>query len=148
MKLEGVALDRLFQDFIHANNKGITTSFTLLTLFATGDHHVVSPHKGPIMWKEFMCNDVVILDCNALWSSDAMWRQEYVSTLAHVMSCCLTAPSHYLKLCWLIINGVRWQASFSQKVFKNWIRNLYDKITLFKVLPISQGPMSLFRQHF
>ena len=28
------------------------------------------------------------------------------ATLVQVMACCLTAPSHYLKQCWLFINGV------------------------------------------
>ena len=30
-----------------------------------------------------------------------------VSTLAQVMACCLTAPSHYLNQCWLIIRKVQ-----------------------------------------
>ena len=30
------------------------------------------------------------------------------STLAQVMACCLTAPSHYLNQCWLIISKVLW----------------------------------------
>ena len=38
----------------------------------------------------------------SLWPSDAIWRQRSGSTLAQVMSCCLTAPSHYLNQCWLI----------------------------------------------
>ena len=32
------------------------------------------------------------------------------STLVQVMACCLTAPSHYLKQCWLIISEVWWQS--------------------------------------
>ena len=39
---------------------------------------------------------------NSLWPSDAIWRQGPGSTLAQVMACCLTAPSHYLNPCWLI----------------------------------------------
>ena len=35
----------------------------------------------------------------------------YVSTLAQVMACCLTAPSHHLKQCRLTINGVLWHSS-------------------------------------
>ena len=30
------------------------------------------------------------------------------STSAQVMACCLTAPSHYLNQCWLIISKVLW----------------------------------------
>ena len=33
---------------------------------------------------------------NSLWPSDIMWRHRSGSTLAQVMACCLTAPSHYL----------------------------------------------------
>ena len=48
---------------------------------------------------------------NSLWPSDAIWRQMSGSTLAQVMACCLTAPSHYLNQCWLIIRKVEWYAS-------------------------------------
>ena len=34
--------------------------------------------------------------------SDAILRHRSGSTLAQVMACCLTAPSHYLNQCWLI----------------------------------------------
>ena len=38
-------------------------------------------------------------------------RQGSRSTLAQVMACCLTAPSHYLNQCWLIISKVQWHSS-------------------------------------
>ena len=41
-----------------------------------------------------------------LWPSDAIWRRIFKSTLARVTACCLTAPSHYLKQCWLLISEV------------------------------------------
>ena len=44
---------------------------------------------------------------NSLWPSDTIWRQRSGSTLAQVMDCCLTAPSHYLNQCWLIISEVQ-----------------------------------------
>ena len=47
---------------------------------------------------------------NSLWPSDAIWQHRSGSTLAQVMACCLTAPSHYLNQCWLIISEVRWQS--------------------------------------
>ena len=50
---------------------------------------------------------------NSLWPSDAIWRQRSGSTLAQVMACCLTAPSHYLNQCWLIISKVQWHSSES-----------------------------------
>ena len=48
---------------------------------------------------------------NSLWPSDTIWRQRSGSTLAQAMACCLTAPSHYLNQCWLIISGVLWHSS-------------------------------------
>ena len=41
---------------------------------------------------------------NSLGPSDAIWRWRSWSTLVQVMACCLTAPSHYLNQCWLIIS--------------------------------------------
>ena len=60
-----------------------------------------------------MCHDScavmykMVEQINSLWPSDAIWRQRSGSTLAQVMACCLTAPSHYLHQCWLIINEVQ-----------------------------------------
>ena len=42
--------------------------------------------------------------------SDAIWWHRAGSTLAQVMACCLTAPSHYLNQCWLI-TLVQWCSS-------------------------------------
>ena len=38
-------------------------------------------------------------------------NREMGPTLAQVMTCCLTAPSHYLNQCWLIIKEVHWHSS-------------------------------------
>ena len=38
---------------------------------------------------------------SSLRPSDAIWWHRSGSTLAQVMACCLTAPSHYLNQCWL-----------------------------------------------
>ena len=48
---------------------------------------------------------------NSLGPGGAIWRWRSVSTLVQVMACCLTAPSHYLKQCWLIISKVLWHSS-------------------------------------
>ena len=48
---------------------------------------------------------------NSLWPSDAIWRHRSGSTLAQVMACCLTAPSHYLNQCWLVIIKGQWHSS-------------------------------------
>ena len=47
---------------------------------------------------------------NLLWPSDAIWRQRSQSTLAQLMACCLTAPSHYLNQRWLIISEFQWHS--------------------------------------
>ena len=52
-----------------------------------------------------------IFHLNSLWPSDTIWQQRSGSTLAQVMACCLTAPSHYLNQCWLIISKVQWHSS-------------------------------------
>ena len=44
----------------------------------------------------------------SLWTSDVIWRWIPGSSLAQVMACCLTAPSHYLNQCWLLIRGFLW----------------------------------------
>ena len=45
---------------------------------------------------------------NPLRPSDAIWQHRSGSTLAQVMACCLTAPSHYMNKFWLIISKVLW----------------------------------------
>ena len=52
-----------------------------------------------------------VIQFNSLWPSDSIWRQRSGSTLAQVMAGCLTAPSHYLNQCWLIISKVEWHSS-------------------------------------
>ena len=41
-----------------------------------------------------------------LFVRDAMCKQRTGSTLAQLMACCLTTPSHYLNQCWLLIVDV------------------------------------------
>ena len=48
---------------------------------------------------------------NPLWPNDAIWRHRSGSTLAQVMACCLTAPSHYLNQFWLIISKIQLHSS-------------------------------------
>ena len=53
---------------------------------------------------------IMALYLNLFWPSDTIWRQRSGSTLAQVMACCLTAPSHYLNQCWRIISEVQWHS--------------------------------------
>ena len=48
---------------------------------------------------------------NSFGPSDAIWRQRSGSTLAQVMACCLTAPSHYLNQCSLMISKIQSHSS-------------------------------------
>ena len=48
---------------------------------------------------------------NSLWPNDAIWWQRSGSTLVQVMACWLTAPSHYLNQCWLIISKIQLPSS-------------------------------------
>ena len=47
---------------------------------------------------------------SSLWPNDAIWWHRSGSPLAQVMACCLTAPSHYLNQCWLMISEVFWHS--------------------------------------
>ena len=74
---------------------------------------------------------------NSLRPSDAIWRHRSGSTLAQVMACCLTAPSHYLNQCWLIVSEVQWQSpgsNFTRDIsvmnHKNYIENYLSKLSL------------------
>ena len=74
---------------------------------------------------------------NSLGPSDAIWQQKTGSTLAQVMACCLTAPSHYLNQCWLIISKVWWHsfegnftAGISAINHCNWLEKHSSKISL------------------
>ena len=57
-------------------------------------------------WDQSICVYII----NSLWPSDAIWRKRSRSTLAQVMACCLTAPSHYLNQRWLIVSKVQWHS--------------------------------------
>ena len=74
---------------------------------------------------------------NSLGPSDAIWRWRSWSTLVQVMAYCLTAPSHYLNQCWLIISKVLWHSSediiirrFEDTNQLSKIENYIFKITL------------------
>ena len=87
---------------------------------------VNSPHKGPVTWKMFPSDDVImrfqdsgwryheilqpssltgiqVHHCvpNSLPPSLDIWRQRFWSTMAQIMACCLTVPNQYQNQCWL-----------------------------------------------
>ena len=60
---------------------------------------------------------------NSTWPSDARSG----STLAKVMACCLTAPSHYLNQCWPLISGILWHSSESNSTVSAQATILYNE---------------------
>ena len=81
--------------------------------------------RGMFSWRE---KKTIInkIEFNSLWpidspQGDAIWRHRSGSILAQVMACCLTAPSHYLKQCLLIISEVLWHPPES-----NFILNAFS----------------------
>ena len=46
------------------------------------------------------------MEFNTLWPSATIWWQRTGTTLAQIMACCLTAPSHLMNQCWLFIKCV------------------------------------------
>ena len=76
---------------------------------------------------------------NSLWLSDTKWCQRSWSTLAHVMACCLMAPSHYLNQCWL--NHPPPQ-KFHRKIRISFL-DISFKITNLRLQPHLQGTNEL-----
>ena len=66
------------------------------------------------------------------------WWHRFVSTMAQVMACCLTASSHYLNECWLIIRIIQCHSPKSNifSSFHEFIRNMYSEIALLKWLSL------------
>ena len=59
----------------------------------------------------FLCMAV-----SSLWPCYGIWQHRTVSILAQVRACCLTAPSHYLNQCFLVV--VQWSVlAFTCKQF-------------------------------
>ena len=85
------------------------------------------------------------VEINSLWPGDAVWWERSVSTLVHVMACCLMAPSHYLNQYWLVIKvfcGIHLRA-ISQEVLIDFIHIMCLEITLKKLLPYPPGANEL-----
>ena len=72
----------------------------------------------------------------SLVPSDAIWRWRFWSTLAQVMACCLTPPSHYLNQCWLIISKAPWHSSeedITVRLFEDTDRKSKIEKYMFKI---------------
>ena len=82
--------------------------------------------------ERYWCEDVA----NPLWPSHALWADRSGSTLAQIMAWCLTAPSHYLNQCWLLIIVNLWHspesistANVQATILYNNFENYTSKIT-------------------
>ena len=91
-----------------------------------------------------------------LWPSEAIWRHRSGLTLAQVMACCLTAPSHYLKQClssvirligklfyktYLSNQSLKfvwtWLIKFPRGQCVNWQHYLYNAAFIWEFPPVS-----------
>ena len=72
-----------------------------------------------------------VCDVLSVWPCDAICHHRARLTLARVMVCCLTEPSHYLNQCWLINSRVQWQSPMAilQEIFQSSITLISLKIT-------------------
>ena len=88
---------------------------------------------------------------NTMCPSDTLWWNITGSTLAQVMDCCLTAPSHYLNQCWLLIGEILWHSPQSNFTANAQATILYTvmslKFTLLKSLPHLPGSSELIFIH-
>ena len=96
---------------------GIFPGIYFMNAFFAADskaNRVVIPHRevSRIFFKTgFIFPTWYIYALYSLGPSDAIWRWRSWSKLVQVMGYCLTAPSHYLNQCWLIISKVLWHSS-------------------------------------
>ena len=87
---------------------------------------------------------------NSLLHSNSILWPSSESTLAQIMACFLTAPTYYLKRCWLIIEvfcGIHPRA-ISQEVLMNLICNICLEITLPKLLQYVPGANELMKNQY
>ena len=77
--------------------------------------------------------------CNSLWPIDSVLRYTTGSTMFQVMTCCLTAPSHYLSQCWRISGRVA--LTWGQFYRKCWryisLKSENDQLKITSVSPES-----------
>ena len=63
----------------------------------------------------------VSLGLNELRPRDSIWRQRSWSPLVQAITCCPTAPRHYLNQCSLIINGILCHLQEMLKISLIWV---------------------------
>ena len=77
---------------------------------------------------------------NSLCLSGAIWQHRSRSTLAQIMPCCLMAPSHYLKQCWLLIEVLCHspESNFTESAWVTILCNGFENYT-FKIIATYPG---------
>ena len=100
---------------------------------------VTASHENSCRWELIFlsCKLIVYsLSCciffNSLWPSGSMWWLISGSTLAQIMVCCLTVPSHYLNQCWLTLQVFFFfihLRAISQEILMNVFGDYTFKIT-------------------
>ena len=87
-------------------------------------------YKGTNLSAIYMKMSVMITE--KLWLNDAICQHTSKARLAHVMVCCLTAQSHYLNQCWLIISrscGIH-MSTISWEIFRISVPDMSLRIRL------------------
>ena len=101
----------------HSSQWGRTTEFVLFEMSNLGAKHV-----------------------NSLWPIATIWLYKSGSSLAQVMACCLTAPSHYPNQCWLFIIEVLWNSSESNFIVVTQTTIMYNKFENYAFEIIATSP--------
>ena len=112
---DSLVLSHQYKPIICWSSKHNQTTGMLGATFTKSCYVIHSYHNKSfgVLKMVFLYHPFFMFVLNSLRPSDAIWRQWSWTTLAQVMACCLTAPSHYLNQCWLIIKGVLWHTSES-----------------------------------
>ena len=71
-------------------------SYALFVVCSAVNFKDTSEHFRSFDSHNFTLSEIGDAPYNSLWPRDTIWRHISRSTLAQVMACCLTAPSHYL----------------------------------------------------
>ena len=106
-------------------------------LFHTDMTHVDEAHLTERWWT--ICYTVKLL-----WPSDAICRHRSGSTVAQENDCCVTAPNHYLKQCWLLISLFLWHSPGNDFAGSAQAISLHNEFEIYtdNYIHISQGPIS------
>ena len=84
---------------------------------------------------------------HTLWSSDAICQHISESTLAKIMTCCLTTPRRYLDQCWLLISEVLWCCNFIS-LYKEFENHNFEITAIYPGTTELISPSLIFHRSF